>query len=250
MKKILLVEDDKSLQEIYGLRLEAEGYKISFANDGEEAISMVAKEQPDLILTDVMMPRVSGFDMLEILKENLKTNNAIKVIIMTALSSEDQRIKGEKLEVDKFLVKSQVGIEDVINAVNEVLSDQPQPTPVVATDQSLEMVEPTNEINYSAPLTVSGSVSSNSVSNVEENTVENVASDILEPAQNQFQATDQPLINNQSPTAQTPSNIVSPDLQNEITASHNETIDNQNNSDQNYINRKSPNLSDIIPPRR
>ncbi len=123
MKKILLVEDDKGLQEIYGVRLEAEGYNTVFANNGEEAINIVMKEKPDLILSDVMMPKISGFDMLDILKSNESLENT-KVIVMTALSSEDQRERGESLGVDKYLVKSQVGIEDVINAINEVLNPE------------------------------------------------------------------------------------------------------------------------------
>lgn len=122
MTKILLVEDDKSLREIYGVRLLAEGYDIVSAGDGEEALAMVVKEMPDLILSDVMMPRVSGFDMLDILRANPPTRG-IKVIMMTALSSEDQRQRGEQLGANKYLVKSQVGIEDVVKAVHEVLGD-------------------------------------------------------------------------------------------------------------------------------
>lgn len=122
MTKILLVEDDKSLREIYGVRLLAEGYDIVSAGDGEEALAMVVKEMPNLILSDVMMPRVSGFDMLDILRANPPTRG-IKVIMMTALSSEDQRKRGEQLGADKYLVKSQVGIEDVVKAVHEVLGD-------------------------------------------------------------------------------------------------------------------------------
>lgn len=126
MTKILLVEDDKSLREIYGVRLLAEGYDIVSAGDGEEALAMVVKEMPDLILSDVMMPRVSGFDMLDILRANPPTRG-IKVIMMTALSSEDQRQRGEQLGANKYLVKSQVGIEDVVKAVHEVLGDLQTP---------------------------------------------------------------------------------------------------------------------------
>lgn len=124
MAKILLVEDDQSLREIYGIRLTAEGYQIVPAGDGEEALAMAVREKPDLIISDVMMPKISGFDMLDILRSTPETKN-IKVIMMTALSSEDQRARGEALGADRFLVKSQVGIEDVVNAVHEVL-DQNQ----------------------------------------------------------------------------------------------------------------------------
>jgi DNA-binding response OmpR family regulator len=117
MTKIMLVEDDKSLREIYGVRLLAEGYDIVSAADGEEALAMAIKERPMLIVSDVMMPKISGFDMLDILRSTTETKD-IKVIMMTALSSEDQRLRGEQLGADRYLVKSQVGIEDVIRVVH------------------------------------------------------------------------------------------------------------------------------------
>lgn len=123
MTKIMLVEDDKSLREIYGVRLLAEGYDIVSAGDGEEALAMAIKERPQLIVSDVMMPKISGFDMLDILRSTTETKN-IKVIMMTALSSEEQRQRGESLGADRYLVKSQVGIEDVVRVVHEVLEDR------------------------------------------------------------------------------------------------------------------------------
>jgi CheY-like chemotaxis protein len=122
MAKILLVEDDKSLREIYYVRLKAEGYDIVSAGDGEEALAIAIKERPDLIVSDVMMPKISGFDMLDILRSTSETKD-IKVIMMTALSSEDQRARGEALGADRYLVKSQVGIEDVVRTVHDVLGD-------------------------------------------------------------------------------------------------------------------------------
>jgi CheY-like chemotaxis protein len=124
MVKILLVEDDKSLREIYGVRLLAEGYDIVSAGDGEEALAMAIKDRPDLIVSDVMMPKISGFDMLDILRSTTETKG-IKVIMMTALSSEEQRQRGVALGADRYLVKSQVGIEDVVRTVHEVLGDAP-----------------------------------------------------------------------------------------------------------------------------
>ena len=145
MTKILLVEDDKSLREIYGVRLLAEGYDIVSAGDGEEALAMAIKERPRLILSDVMMPKISGFDMLDILRSTTETKD-VKVIIMTALSSEDQRKRGEQLGADKYLVKSQVGIEDVVRAVHETLGDLPgvgtNPVPVSQPTHAYEPVAP------------------------------------------------------------------------------------------------------------
>ena len=122
MAKILLVEDDSSLREIYSIRLTAEGYEVASAGDGEEALATAVREKPDLVLSDVMMPKISGFDMLDILRQTPETKD-IKVIMMTALSSEDQRERGNALGANRYLVKSQVGIEDVVNAVHDVLGD-------------------------------------------------------------------------------------------------------------------------------
>lgn len=128
MTKIMVVEDDAALREIYSIRIAAEGYEMVTAGDGEEALAVAVREKPDLILSDVMMPKISGFDMLDILRATPETAN-IKVIMMTALSSDDQRNRGERLGCDRYLVKSQVGIEDVVNAIHEVLGDKAAPAP-------------------------------------------------------------------------------------------------------------------------
>lgn len=157
MAKILLVEDDKSLREIYGVRLQAEGYTIISAGDGEEALAVAIKERPDLIVSDVMMPKISGFDMLDILRSTTETKD-IKVIMMTALSSEDQRARGEALGADRYLVKSQVGIEDVVRTVHDVLGDglpgatSATPEAPVATQAPVEPAPaPTPDLQSSAP---------------------------------------------------------------------------------------------------
>lgn len=138
MSKIMLVEDDNSLREIYSIRLTAEGYTIVSAGDGEEALAVAVRERPDLVISDVMMPKISGFDMLDILRSTPETKD-IKVIMMTALSSEDQRMRGESLGADRYLVKSQVGIEDVVNAVHDVLGDR-------ASDGTINPVTPGNDV--------------------------------------------------------------------------------------------------------
>lgn len=140
MSKILVVEDDISLREIYSIRITAEGYEVVTAGDGEEALAVAVREKPDLVLSDVMMPKISGFDMLDILRHTPETAN-IKVVMMTALSSEDQRKRGEQLGADRYLVKSQVGIEDVINTIHELLNDrQAQPDDTKATQPAVQPV--------------------------------------------------------------------------------------------------------------
>lgn len=157
MTKILLVEDDKSLREIYGVRLLAEGYDIVSAGDGEDALAMAIKEKPTLIISDVMMPKISGFDMLDILRSTTETRD-IKVIMMTALSSDDQRTRGEQLGADRYLVKSQVGIEDVVRTVHEVLEDTPGANTAVATPAPAAPAEPATDTTPPASTTDTPSV--------------------------------------------------------------------------------------------
>jgi DNA-binding response OmpR family regulator len=131
MTKLMIVEDDIALREIYSIRLTAEGYTVVVAGDGEEALAVAVREKPDLILSDVMMPKISGFDMLDILRATPETAK-IKVVMMTALSSEEHRARGESLGADRYLVKSQVGIEDVVNVIHEVLGDKNVGQPAAA----------------------------------------------------------------------------------------------------------------------
>ncbi len=138
MAKVMLVEDDNNLREIYGARLLAEGYEIVSAKDGEEALAMAVKEKPDLIISDIMMPKISGFDMLDILRSTPETKNT-KVIMMTALSQAEDKERAGKLGADRYLVKSQVTLEDVAKAAAEVLASDATtagsvPTPAVSTE--------------------------------------------------------------------------------------------------------------------
>ena len=134
MSKIMLVEDDNNLREIYGERLIAEGYEIVSAKDGEEALAMAVKEKPDLIISDVMMPKISGFDMLDILRQTPETKNT-KVIMMTALSQAEDKERASSLGADKYLVKSQVTLEDVARVVHDVLNGPEEPTSAFDTEQ-------------------------------------------------------------------------------------------------------------------
>lgn len=115
-KKILLVEDDKGLASVYLTRLEAEGFDVKHVPDGEDALSSAIEYKPDLILLDVMMPKISGFDVLDILRNTPETNN-VRIIMLTALSQESDMEKAKSLGVDDYLVKSQVVIADVVERI-------------------------------------------------------------------------------------------------------------------------------------
>jgi CheY-like chemotaxis protein len=146
--KIMLVEDDTNLSDIYKARLEAEGFEIVSAKDGEEALAIAVKEHPDLVISDVMMPKISGFDMLDILRgtDGIK---GTKVIMMTALGQSEDKERAEKLGADRYLVKSQVTLEDVVKTVHDVLGDNSTAAPSIATPISTTVA--TNPAQAPAP---------------------------------------------------------------------------------------------------
>ncbi|MDB5178876.1 MAG: hypothetical protein JWN01_819 [Patescibacteria group bacterium] len=152
MAKILLVEDDVNLREIYSARFAAEAYQVITASDGEEALATAVRERPDLIVLDVMMPKISGFDVLDILRSTPETKDT-KVIMMTALSQDTDRQRGESLGANKYLIKSQVTLEDVVNSVKESLGAAPATPPTVAPAPAAPTPPPTTPTPPSPPAT-------------------------------------------------------------------------------------------------
>lgn len=120
LKRILLVEDDAALANVYKMRLEAEGFDVRHVANGEEALASAVSYKPDLILLDVMMPQVSGFDVLDILRNTPETTN-VKIIMLTALSQDTDKERAQSLGVDDYLVKSQVVIADVMDRIKHHL---------------------------------------------------------------------------------------------------------------------------------
>ena len=118
--KILLVEDDDALANVYVTRLEVEGFNVKRVNNGEDALACAIEFKPELILLDVMMPKVSGFEVLDMLRNTPQTTN-IKVIMLSALSQESDKKRAESLRADDYLVKSQVVIADVVDRIKHHL---------------------------------------------------------------------------------------------------------------------------------
>ena len=127
-KKILLVEDDEALAAVYKSRLDIEGFEAMIVYNGEEALTAARNFRPDLILLDAMMPKISGFDVLDILRNTPETSQ-VRVIMLTALSQPKDKERAESLGVNDYLVKSQVVIGDVIERVKfhlGLLEQKPQ----------------------------------------------------------------------------------------------------------------------------
>lgn len=119
-KKILLVEDDAALAEVYKSRLELEGFELKHVANGEDALSAAIEFKPDLVVLDVMMPKINGFDVLDILRNTPETTN-VRVIMLTALSQAKDKERADELGADDYLVKSQVVISDVVDRIKHHL---------------------------------------------------------------------------------------------------------------------------------
>jgi two-component system phosphate regulon response regulator PhoB len=119
-KRILLVEDDDALANVYLIRLQAEGFDVHRVSNGEDALATALKYNPDLVLLDIMMPKVSGFDVLDILR-NTPGTSYVKIIMLTALGQESDIARAKALGVNDYLVKSQVVIADVVGRIRKQL---------------------------------------------------------------------------------------------------------------------------------
>lgn len=119
-KRLLLVEDDDALANVYQTRLQTEGFDVRRVDNGEDALAAAINYKPDLVLLDVMMPNVDGFDVLDILRNTPETAN-LKIIMLTALGQESDKERADSLGVDDYLVKSQVVIADVVERIKHHL---------------------------------------------------------------------------------------------------------------------------------
>lgn len=122
MAKILLVDDDPLLVRMYQRKLENDGYTVATADDGDVALTQVNTFRPDLILLDIMMPRVNGLQVLSKLKENKETSN-IPVILLTNVSGSDEDTdRGLELGAVAYLVKAGNRPAVVVEKVKEILA--------------------------------------------------------------------------------------------------------------------------------
>jgi DNA-binding response OmpR family regulator len=119
-KKILIVEDDPILQKTISNFLSLEGFEMVTASNGEEGISVAKKENPDLILLDVILPKKDGFEVIEALKADEGTKK-IPIILLTNLGSLNDVEKALKLGATNYLVKADYKMEEVAKKVKEVL---------------------------------------------------------------------------------------------------------------------------------
>jgi DNA-binding response OmpR family regulator len=124
-QKILIIEDDKFLRELISRKLIKEGYEIEEAIDGEEGIKKVPETMPDLILLDLILPGIDGFDVLTRIKEDPKTS-LIPVVILSNLGQKDEVEKGLKLGAVDFLIKAHFTPEEIVEKIKTVLAKSPR----------------------------------------------------------------------------------------------------------------------------
>lgn len=101
MQKILVVEDDFDIQELLQNFLQEAGYEVAVANDGVEALSLFARQRYDLIVLDIMLPKIDGYGVCELIRKQ----SDVPIIMLTALSGEEDQIKGLDLQVDDYITK-------------------------------------------------------------------------------------------------------------------------------------------------
>lgn len=122
-KVVLVVDDDLTLLEMYVERIKAEGAIVIEARDGEEALERIGETKPNIIMLDIMMPKMNGFDVLKKIKENPETAS-IPVIILTALSDDQKKRQGMELGADDYIVKAETLPVDVVAKITKLLSSE------------------------------------------------------------------------------------------------------------------------------
>lgn len=118
-KKILIVEDEKPLAHVLSLKLSHEGFTPKIATDGNSAMDMLKHETFDLIILDLMMPRMNGFKVLEELKAK---ENKIPIIVATNLGQDEDLRRVKELGAADYLVKSDTSLSDIMERINKMLS--------------------------------------------------------------------------------------------------------------------------------
>src|SRR3989344_5658406 len=119
-KTILLVEDDEFLAELYATKLNLEGFEVLLAADGEKGFKMARDKRPDLILLDIILPKMDGFEVLKSIKSD-KSASSIPVILLTNLSQKDEVQKGLELGAIDYLIKDHFMPSEVVKKIKQAL---------------------------------------------------------------------------------------------------------------------------------
>jgi len=119
--KILLIEDDPFLLSMYSTKFEIENFQVDSADDGEKGLALALNSDPDIILLDILMPKMNGFEVLEKLKANERTKH-VPVILLTNLNQKDEIERGMSLGADDYLIKAHFMPTEVVEKIKKVIS--------------------------------------------------------------------------------------------------------------------------------
>ncbi len=120
-KKILIVEDDKFLLRAYKIKLSQAGFKLFAAEDGEEGVEMVKKCLPDLVILDLMLPKLTGFEFLKRVKKDSKIKN-IPVVVLSVLGQKSDWEKAMSLGAAEYFIKTDYTLDDIVEKINKFLA--------------------------------------------------------------------------------------------------------------------------------
>lgn len=123
IKKILLVEDDRSLGRLYYTKLQKIGYTVRHVTDGKMCLDVVSEFKPDIILLDIIIPKIDGFSVLRRLKKDVLTQN-IPVILLTNLGQDEDVEKGKKLGARDYLVKAQFTPSEIVERMEGAMNKE------------------------------------------------------------------------------------------------------------------------------
>lgn len=144
--KIILIEDDEILSKVIFEELKEAGFDVERANNGEDGLKLAQSEMPNLILLDLLIPKIGGFEVLENLKKSPATKD-IPVIILTMLGSDDDLKKGLKLGAEDYIVKSQHAVAEIIEKVKGFFKDESHPGAYkIEEEKSVPLAEEIEEI--------------------------------------------------------------------------------------------------------
>ncbi len=119
-RKVMIIEDDRFLSTVIKAQLEKAGFFVSQAFDGNEALELLQQNKPDLIILDLIMPKTTGFEVLEKMAASEKLKS-IPVIVLSHLAQESDIAKAKSMGVMQYFVKVKVSIDEVINKVKSLL---------------------------------------------------------------------------------------------------------------------------------
>lgn len=143
--KVLLIEDDQILSKVVNEELKEAGFEVSEANDGEEGLKLAQSKKPDLILTDVLMPKMDGFGVLEGLKKSPITKE-IPVIMLTMLGTDEDIKRGLKLGANDYIVKSQHAVTEIIDKVKKFFEKESHPEASQAEEKPASLADEVKEM--------------------------------------------------------------------------------------------------------